>query len=70
MARTKSISSIEAEITRVKNELSKVQAKQDKLTVRLQDLLEQTRNHESKEIMDAYLKSGKSYQELMTFLQV
>lgn len=70
MARTKSISSIEAEITKVKIELSKVQAKQDKLTARLRDLQEQKRNHEAKEIMDAYLKSGKSYQELMTFLQV
>ena len=28
------------------------------------------RNYELKKIMDAYLKSGKSYQELMTFLQV
>jgi predicted transcriptional regulator len=66
----KSISTIEAEITRIKDELSKLQMKQDKLTLKLKELLEQKRNYEAKEIMDAYLKSGKSYEELMTFLQV
>jgi septal ring factor EnvC (AmiA/AmiB activator) len=66
----KSISTIEAEITRIKDELSKLQMKQDKLTLKLKELQEQKRNYEAKEIMDAYLKSGKSYEELMTFLQV
>lgn len=70
MARMKSISTIEAEITRIKDELSKLQMKQDKLTLKLKELQEQKRNYETKEIMDAYLKSGKSYEELMTFLQV
>lgn len=70
MARMKSISTIEAEIIRIKDELSKLQMKQDKLTLKLKELLEQKRNYEAKEIMDAYLKSGKSYEELMTFLQV
>lgn len=70
MARVKSISAIEAEITKIKNELSKLQMKQDNLNSRLKALLDQKRNYELKKIMDAYLKSGKSYQELMTFLQV
>ena len=70
MARMKSISTIEVEITRIKDELSKLQMKQDKLTLKLKELQEQKRNYEAKEIMDAYLKSGKSYEELMTFLQV
>ena len=70
MARMESISTIEAEITRIKDELSKLQMKQDKLTLKLKELQEQKRNYEAKEIMDAYLKSGKSYEELMTFLQV
>ena len=70
MARMKSISTIEAKITRIKDELSKLQMKQDKLTLKLKELQEQKRNYEAKEIMDAYLKSGKSYEELMTFLQV
>ncbi len=70
MARMKSISTIEAEITKIKDELSKLQMRQDKLTSRLNELLEQKRNYEAKEIMDAYLRSGKTYEELMTFLQV
>lgn len=69
MARKKSISTIDAEISKVKAELSKLQDKQDRLTAELLDLLKQKREHEANEIMDAYLKSGKSYAELMTFLQ-
>lgn len=61
-------SAIETEITNIKNELSKLQMEQDNLNSRLNKLLEQKKNYESKEIMDAYLKSGKSYQELMIFL--
>ena len=69
MARKKSISTIDAEISKVKAELSKLQDKQDRLTAELLDLQKQKREHEANEIMDAYLKSGKSYAELMTFLQ-
>lgn len=69
MARKKSISTIDAEISKVKAELSKLQEKQDRLTAELLDLQKQKREHEANEIMDAYLKSGKSYTELMTFLQ-
>ncbi len=38
MARKKSISTIEAEILKVKEDLSKLQEKQDKLTTELLDL--------------------------------
>ena len=69
MARKKSISTIDAEISKVKSELSKLQDKQDRLTAELLDLQKQKREHEANEIMDAYLKSGKSYNELMTFLR-
>ena len=69
MARKKSISTIDAEILKVKAELSKLQEKQDRLTAELLDLQKQKREHEANEIMDAYLKSGKSYNELMTFLR-
>ncbi len=69
MARKKSISTIEAEISKVKEELSKLQEKQDKLTAELLNLQNQKRDYEANEIMDAYLKSGKSYKELMTFLR-
>ncbi len=68
MARKKSISTIEAEILKVKEDLSKLQEKQDKLTTELLDLQKQKCDYEANMIMDAYLKSGKSYKELMTFL--
>ena len=70
MARTRSISSIETEITKVSAELQKAQEKVDDLTQRLLELHEQKQSIETKQIMDAFRKSGKSMQELMTFLDV
>ena len=70
MARTRSISSIETEITKVSAELQKAQEKVDDLTQRLLELQEQTQSIETKQIMYAFRKSGKSMQELMTFLDV
>ena len=58
MARTRSISSIETEISKVTSELQKAQEKETKQSI------------EAKQIMDAFRKSGKSVQELMTFLDV
>ena len=70
MARTRSISSIETEITKVSAELQKAQEKVDDLTQRFLELQEQKQSIETKQIMDAFRKSGKSMQELMTFLDV
>ena len=70
MARTRSISSIETEITKFSAELQKDQEKVDDLTQRLLELQEQKQSIETKQIMDAFRKSGKSMQELMTFLDV
>ena len=70
MARTRSISSIETEIKKVSDELQKAQEKVDDLTKRLLELQEQKQSIEAKQIMDAFRKSGKSMQELMTFLDV
>ena len=70
MARTSSISSIETEITKVSAELQKAQEKVDDLTQRLLELQEQKQSIETKQIMYAFRKSGKSMQELMTFLDV
>ena len=68
MARKKSISTIEAELSKLKEELSRLQEKEDKITARILDLQKQKHDYEANEIMDAYLKSGKIYKELMTFL--
>ena len=69
MERKKSIESIKAEITRVKAAMSKLQDRYDKLADQLKDLEEQKHRAEAEMILEAYLKSGKSLDEIMTFLQ-
>lgn len=68
MARKKSTDSIETEINKVKSDMTKLQARYNRLADRLKCLQEQKRRIEADAIMDAYLKSGKSYDEIMTFL--
>ena len=70
MARTKSIASIEAEIAKVEADLAKAQEKYDTLAARLLELQKLKQDYEAKQIMDAFRKSGKSFQELMIFLEV
>ena len=70
MARTRSISSIESEIAKVEAELSKAQEKVDTISAKLLKLQKQKQECEAKQIMEAYKKSGKSLQELMTFLDI
>ena len=70
MARTRSMTSIDAEISKVENELSKLQEKQDALIAQLTELQKLQQESETKQVMDAFRKSGKSLQELMTFLDV
>ena len=67
MARKKSTETIDAEIAKVMADMSKLQDRYDKL--KLKDLQEQKRRREADVIMDAYLKSGKSLEEIMTFLK-
>ena len=69
MARKKSTETIETEITKVKAAMFKLQDRYDKLADQLKDLEEQKRRAEADVIMDAYLKSGKSLDEIMTFLK-
>ena len=69
MARKKSTEALDAEITKVKSEMSRVQDKYDKLAEKLKGLQEQKRKLEADAIMDAYLKSGRSFDEIMTFLE-
>ena len=70
MARTKSISSIESEILKLEAELAKAQEKVDAISDKLLKLQKQRQEYEARQIMEAYKKSGKSLQELMTFLEV
>ena len=70
MARMRSISSIETEIAKVENDLSKTQARYDALAARLLELQQFKKDYEAKQIMDAFHKSGKTMDELMTFLDI
>lgn len=70
MARTRSISSIETEITKVDAELKKAQAKVDALTERLLELQQRKQDYEAKQLMEAYRKSGKSLEEALTFFDI
>ncbi len=70
MARTRSISSIEAEIKKLEEELKKAQAKVEATSARILELRKLKQDYESRQIMEAFHKSGKSLQELMTFLDV
>lgn len=69
MAKTRSITSIDAEISKVKQDLIKTQEKQDALAEKLRDLQKEKSDYEAKLIVDAYVKSGKSFEEIMNFLQ-
>ena len=70
MARTKSISSIESEIVKLEAELAKAQEKVDAISDKLLKLQKQRQEYEARQIIEAYKKSRKSLQELMTFLEV
>ena len=70
MARTRSISSIDAEIAKVEAELNKAQEKVDAISAKLLKLQKHKQEYEARQIMEAYKKSGKTMQELMTFLDV
>lgn len=70
MARTRSISSIEAEIKKLEAELKKAQAKVDATSARILELRKVKEDYGSRQVMEAFRKSGKSLQELMTFLDV
>ena len=68
MARKKTIEALENEISKVKSDMSKLQNRYNKLAEKLEDLQKQKRRIEADTIMEAYLKSGKNFDEIMTFL--
>ena len=69
MARKKSTEAIGTEINKVKSDMSRLQDRYYKLAGKLKELQDQKRRIEADTIMDAYLKSGKSLDEIMTFLK-
>ena len=69
MARTRSISSIDSEIQKIEDELIKVRKKQETLEETLLKLQKTKQEIETKQVMDAFKKSGKSMRELLIFLE-
>ena len=69
MARTRSISSIDAEIMKIEEELNKVRRKQESLEDQLLKLQKVKQEIETRQVMDAFRKSGKSMRELTIFLE-
>lgn len=69
MARKKTIEAIDSENSKVKSDMSKMQDRYDKLAEKLEDLQKQKRRIEADTIMEAYLKNGKNFDEIMTFLR-
>ena len=70
MARMKTISSIELDLSKAEADLSKAQERVDKLAAKVLLLQKKKQEYEAKQIMDAYKNSGKTFEELLTFLSV
>ena len=68
MARTKSIDSIEAQIAKAREDLVKAKEKYDAVADNLESLMVQKKEHQARQIMEAFIRSGKSFQEIMNFL--
>ena len=62
--------SIESELAKVLANLDRAQKRVDTLTAKAVSLQKQKQEYEARRIMDAYRKSGKTFEELMTFLNV
>ena len=70
MARMKTISCIETELAKAEADLTKAQERVDRLAAKVLSLQQKRQEYEVKKIMDAYKSSGKTFDELMTFLSV
>lgn len=68
MARTKHITSIEVQIAKAQENLAKAKANYDAIADNLEKLLVQKKEQQARQIMEAFIKSGKSFQEIMNFL--
>lgn len=68
MSRTKTISSVDAEIKKVENGLLKAKAKYDGIAETLKALQAEKKELQGRIIMDSFVKSGKSMDEVMIFL--
>lgn len=70
MPRRKSMSSIEAEISALKEKIAAAKTRYENLCLELEKRQEERDLILAQEVAQALRKSGKTYKELMTFLQV
>ena len=67
MARTKGITTIDYEIQKAEAELSNISQRYDKVAEKLKDLQKQKQDYENRRIIEAFLKSNKSLEEVLIF---
>lgn len=70
MARTKSLASLEAQIAKAQEDLVKTKARYDAVADTLEKLLSEKKELQASLIMKAFIKSGRSFQEIMNFLDI
>ena len=69
MARMKLADSIDAKITKAQDTVVKVKGRYDSALAVLEDLMAKKDELLRKELLEAFVKSGKSYDETMRFLK-
>ena len=69
MARTRKTISIDEKIAQAKENFEKAKAKYDNAAKELEDLQEKQRSIQRNELIKAVEKSGKTYAEIMAFLE-
>jgi hypothetical protein len=69
MARTKSMATIESEIVKAKEVVIKTKAKYEAAITELETAMARRDEFIARDLLDAFKKSGKSYETVMRFLK-
>ncbi len=69
MARTKTMASIDAKIVKAQTTVEKTKARYDVAIAELEALYAEKRDLQVKELATAIEKSGKSYEDVLTFVK-
>ena len=69
MARTKTMASIDAKIAMAQAAVEKAKTRYDSAIAELESLYVEKKNLQAKELAAAIEKSGKSYEDVLTFIK-
>jgi hypothetical protein len=69
MARTKTMASIDAKIAKAQAAVEKAKTRYDSAIAELESLYVEKNNLQAKELAAAIDKSGKSYEDVLTFIK-